>query len=234
MIKKFTDEDYNIKKSNDLLKFECENCGCEFEKQKRFLKSYLKLKESGKKVTLGSIRFCSKNCENIKKTRDSTIETKCKNCETTILVKNHTLRKSKSGNSFCSKSCSAKYNNRNKKFGIRRSKLEKFIESKLIENYDFEILFNDKNLIGSELDIYIPSLKLAFEINGIFHYEPIFGQDKLNSTIINDGQKFIKCFENEISLYVIDTSGSKRFEESRDKKYIDIIFEKINEKLKLI
>lgn len=234
MIKKFTEEDYKNKKSKDFLKFECENCGCEFEKQKRFLKSYLNLKESGRKVTLGSIRFCSKKCENIKKSKDSTIETKCKNCEIEIVVKNHMVRKSKSGNSFCSKSCSAKYNNKNKKFGIRRSKLEEFIESKLLENYDFEILFNDKNSIGSELDIYIPSLKLAFEINGIFHYEPIYGQDKLNKTIMNDGQKFIKCFENNISLFTIDTSESKRFKKSRDEKYVDMIFEKISERIKNI
>jgi len=42
---------------------------------------------------------------------------------------------------------------------------------------DLVIHFNKKDAINSELDIYIPSLKLAFELNGIFHYEPIFGKE---------------------------------------------------------
>ena len=77
--------------------------------------------------------------------------------------------------------------------------------------------------MNSELDIYIPSLKLAFELNGIFHYEPIYGEDKLNKVKNNDGRKYQACFENKIELCIIDVSGSKNFKPERDKKYLDII-----------
>jgi hypothetical protein len=223
MIKKFTNEEYDNTKSTGLLTFECEQCGSDFKRQKRFLKSYLKLKELGGKLTLGSIRFCSKSCENLKKISESSVKSKCKNCEIDIITKKHLVNKSKSGNSFCSRSCSASYNNKNKIFGTRRSKLEKWIEENLLEKYNFEILFNDKSVIGSELDIYIPSLKLAFEINGIFHYEPIYGIDKLGSIVRNDKGKFESCIENGISLCIINTSDSKKFKPERDRKYLDII-----------
>ena len=113
----------------------------------------------------------------------------CKNCNIEI-VKHLSDIKSKSGNSFCSRSCSATYNNKNKKFGTRRSKLENWIENELKKKYDFKIIFNGKEAVNSELDIYIPSLKLAFELNGIFHYEPIYGEDKLNKVKNNDGRKY--------------------------------------------
>ena len=127
------------------------------------------------------------------------------------------MKKSKSGNLFCSKSCSTKYNNENKKSGSRRSKLEMWIEEQLKNKYEFEIIFNGKDTINSELDIYIPSLKLAFELNGIFHYEPIYGDEKLKTIKNNDNKKFQACLERKIELCVIDTT------KKNDKKYLEII-----------
>ena len=134
------------------------------------------------------------------------------------------MKKSKSGNSFCSLSCAAKYNNTHKTNGNRRSKLEKYLEEKLIQLYpNIEILFNNKEAINSELDVYFPSLKLAFELNGIFHYEPIYGSEKLNRIQNNDNRKFQACLENEIELCIIDSSQQKRFNESTSEKYLKII-----------
>ena len=101
--------------------------------------------------------------------------------------------------------------------------MEIWIEENLKNKYNFEILFNNKEIIGSELDIYIPHFKLAFELNGIFHYEPIFGNKKLEQTINNDNRKFQACLEKGIEFCIIDTSGSKKFKPERDKKYLDII-----------
>jgi hypothetical protein len=150
---------------------------------------------------------------------------KCVECKTEFTIK---FRKDK----FCSRSCAAKYNNANKIHGYRRSKLEIFAEQKLIEKFPtLEIHFNRKDAINSELDIYIPQLKLAFELNGIFHYEPIFGEQKLNSTKNNDKRKFQACLEKNIELCIIDTSTQKYFKESTSKIYLDIILKIIDNKL---
>ena len=84
-------------------------------------------------------------------------------------------KRRKSTNFFCSSSCAATYNNKHKKYGIRCSKFEIAVQSLLREEFPELIFdFNQKNAVGSELDIFCPTLKLAFEINGIFHYKPIF------------------------------------------------------------
>lgn len=231
MIKKFTNDEYLLAKSSDYLLFECEYCCSEFKKQKRFLKSYIKQKLNNPKARIGSIRYCSKKCE-YEKRKSYIIEKECNFCGVLIFTKNHLIKKSKSGNMFCSSSCSAKYNNTHKSKGYRRSKMEIWIEDELKKKYNFQIVFNGKETINSELDIYIPSLKLAFELNGIFHYEPIYGVDKLNSIRNNDDRKFQACLEDKIELCILDVSGSKKFKPERDRKYLEIIEEIIESKLK--
>ena len=99
-----------------------------------------------------------------------------------------------------------------------------WLEEQLTKLYPvLEINFNKTNIINSELDIYIPSLKLAFELNGIFHYEPIYGKEKLDKTKNNDDRKFQICSKLGISLCVIDTHNVKYLKKERDKKFLDII-----------
>jgi hypothetical protein len=103
------------------------------------------------------------------------------------------------------------------------------LEAQLTTLYPtLDILYSDKTTINSELDIYIPSLRLAFELNGIFHYEPIYGEDKLTQITNNDNRKFQACLEQAIQLCIIDTSGQKYFKESTSQKYLDIITTIIN------
>ena len=91
--------------------------------------------------------------------------------------------------------------------------------------------FNQKKAINSELDIYIPSLNIAFELNGIFHYEPIYGTNKLRQIQENDISKSKACHEAKIDLCIIDTSTQKYFKESTSQKYLDIINNIIKERL---
>lgn len=176
-----------------------------------------------------SFFFCSLKCSGKHKTKKITVY--CQKCNKFF---NKDLSQIKqSNNNFCSRSCSAIYNNGHKKRGTRRSKLEVFLESNLKRLYpDLEIHFNRKDAINSELDIYIPSLNLAFELNGIFHYEPIYGKDKLQLIQNNDQRKFQACLENNIELCIIDSSQLKYFKPSNAQKYLNIVVDIINAKIK--
>ena len=151
----------------------------------------------------------------------------CKQCGKIFNKSQKEIKKSK--NNFCSKSCSAKYNNSRRKNGQRYSKLEIWLSEKLWEKYPrLEIKYNKTDAINSELDIYIPSLSLAFELNGIFHYEPIYGKDKLIRTQKMDKKKLLKCTENNIKLYQINTSGQKKFTKESSMIFLNFIEDKID------
>lgn len=174
--------------------------------------------------------YCSTECKN----KGIIIHCECDECHKAItqlpsvykLYKNH----------FCSSSCGAKYRNRMGTLGAKtfkldvpgknRSKAEIWLEEKILLLYpNLEIHFNRRDTINSELDIYIPSLKLAFELNGTFHYEPIWGTDKLSSIQNNDKRKYQACLERGIELCIIDASDqhTKYFKEAKSQKYLDII-----------
>jgi transposase-like protein len=154
----------------------------------------------------------------------------CKNCDKGFEKKSCEIKKTK--NHFCCQSCAATYTNTHKTKGTRRSKLELWLEEQLTAIYPtLPIMYSDKTTINSELDIYIPSLSLAFELNGLFHYEPIFGEDKLNQIQNNDGRKFQACLEHNIELCIIDTSQHKYVKPSTSQKYLDVITKLVNYKL---
>lgn len=142
------------------------------------------------------------------------------------------VRKSKSKLIFCNLSCSASYNNTHKKAGSVRSKLEIWMENNLQSRYpNLVIKYNEKSAIQSELDIYIPSLQIAFELNGIFHYQPIFGEGRLAAIQNMDGVKKIACEKAGIKLLSIDISEQKRFTPSSSLKYLDIVVNHIEASL---
>lgn len=169
--------------------------------------------------------FCSNKCRF--KAQETVRENiKCVTCNKQFV--DILIRKRK----FCSKSCATLYNNTHKKHGSRRSKLEIWIEKSLTSMYpNLEIHFNRKDAINSELDIYIPSLKLAFELNGIYHYEPIHGDKLLDKIKNNDNRKFQACLEHNIELCIIDTSNQVYFKEQSSNKYLNIIKGIVDNKL---
>ena len=218
----YTKFEFKSAKSLDKLPCKCYNCNNIFYVTKKYIGNVLR-KNHVKKA-----KFCSKKCTNYRKNKQTV---NCTNCNKAFQKLPSQIKKSKSGNHFCSKSCAVSYNNKHKTTGTGRSKLEKCLEQQLTNLYpNLEIHFNRKDTINSELDIYIPSLKLAFDLNGIFHYEPIYGNDKLQKIQENDSNKFQKCQENNISLCVIDTSSQKYFKEKSSKKYLNIITTIINNK----
>ena len=80
--------------------------------------------------------------------------------------------------------------------GIKRasqegSKLEKYIRDKLTkENYVIE--YHKKGIVPNdnlEVDIYLPELGTAIEIDGPSHFLPIWGDEALRKTIKSDNEK---------------------------------------------
>jgi hypothetical protein len=197
----------------------CEYCHKTFQRPAR---QYYKYKKNIKRKI-----FCSDECSYMY--RNTSKDVNCSQCGKTFKKIFSQFKRYK--HHFCSRSCSATYNNLHKTKGNRRSKLEIWLEEKLPSLYpNLQFKFNSKEEINSELDIYIPSLKLAFELNGIYHYEPIHGVDKFNQIQNNDNRKFQACIEKGIDLCIIDTSSLNYFKEQNANKYLDIITNIINKK----
>lgn len=119
----------------------------------------------------------------------------------------------KHGNWFCNKSCRMTYFNIHHHINKDCNRNFSFPENYLIDliqlNFpDLDIVQSDRLTLksGLELDIHIPSIKLAIEINGPVHYMPIYGSEKLALTQLKDNMKFTEAHLLGISLLVIDVS----------------------------
>lgn len=207
-------------KSRDEVPLKCGQCGETFYAEKHFVIASLGPKRNHK------FQFCGRECRQLHLTKS--VSCKCHQCGDEI-VRPPSWCKGK--HTFCSCSCSAIWNNNHKTWGTRRSRLEMWIERKLSESYpNLHIDYNKTDAINAELDIYIPSLKLAFELNGIFHYEPIYGAEKLATIQTNDGRKFQACVERGVELCIVDTHNVKYLKAERDQKFLGIICSIIQKK----
>ena len=218
MTPKYTNLQFIQAKPKDLLPLECERCSVIFLRPKSKIQKFI----NPNQFDIGE--YCSRKCQ------AKTTKVECLNCYAEFYKL--TCRLKRRPNHFCCQSCAASYNNRNKTFGTRRSKLEKFIEKQLSIIYpNLLIEYNKRGIIKYELDIFIPFLDLAFELNGIFHYKPIFGEDKFNKTQLVDNMKIKLCKKQFIKLYVIDTSSQIHMTIENSQKYLTIILKIINKNL---
>lgn len=102
-------------KSRDLVLLECEFCGKDFQRTKR------EVVQSMKPTSKNKIKYCSWACKSSAVSKE--VKTKCAFCEKPITKKLAEIKKTV--NTFCSRSCSCSYNNKNRKLASRENKLEK-------------------------------------------------------------------------------------------------------------
>lgn len=198
-----------------MLKLECSFCKVPLNRTKSQL-SVIKIKN------IQNI-FCGVSCRN--KFRVKKVSATCKQC-TKIFEKFPSQQRSIKNNDFCGSSCAATYNNRTRMIGKRTSKLERWLHDRLPEVFPgLKFLFNDKQTVEGELDIYIPSLKLAVELNGPTHYFPIYGQDVLDKTKANDAYKRQVCKKNGIKLVELDVSDLMSLKSYKFTKYVNDVFD---------
>lgn len=210
----YNEKDFVIAKTNILFPLECYVCNASFFRNKKLINRCIK----GAGGIL--LKYCSKKCQVSEQIKQEKVF--CLNCNIEFLKKKSQIKLSIKH--FCNPKCHLTFYNKNKTIGIRRSKLEKYIEEQLSIIYpELIIEYNKTKAIQSEIDIFIPSLRIAFELNGIFHYNPIYGVDKLMKIRVNDEIKSKACQKAKIDLYVIDTSKQKRVNPLTSQKYLDFI-----------
>lgn len=183
-------------KSRDLINLSCVVCDKPFTRAKNELQKSLKRKKG---------IYCSYSCVTYSRMSLAgfgSSDVVCKHCGKAFVKQNSDIKKSP--NNFCSKSCSATYKNKHKTTGYRRSKLEKYLEERIRQEFpDLEFETNCRSVIDYELDFYFPSLKLAVEVNGPIHYKPIYSQDKFERIQEIDREKVRMCEELGIQLVII-------------------------------
>lgn len=176
---------------------------------------------------LGKNTFCSYRCSGFfyntpkKKIRNSTKKLRpntlanvnCSNCGKTIQRDRYAREHHKFF--YCNRSCQAIYANktynRAGRFGRNRSKAEDELSALISTEFpNMGLVKNDRSTIvgGLELDLWLPSVKIAIELNGPCHYIPLFGTAELTRTMSKDEIKKQECQRLGIRLFIINIMGA--------------------------
>jgi hypothetical protein len=148
--------------------------------------------------------FCSHEC--YAKFQDKKLEVECLNCGIKFMKQLCEIKTRKKH--FCSELC-AKNLQKFKDWSCNRSKLEIAIEKHFKIIFPFMYIRYNKTDIGYELDIFVPCLELAIELNGPLHYKAIFGEEELLKRQKTDREKVVECRNRDIKLFVIDVSKDR-------------------------
>lgn len=106
------------------------------------------------------------------------------------------------------------------------SKIEKYIQEKFIKA-GYKVNIHRKNIGGEyEVDLYLEDLKIAIEIDGPQHFSPIFGEEKLQKTLLQDEIKnglLLGKGINVVRIKYDSTTGSDKYNREIWNKLVDIV-----------
>lgn len=190
----------------------CERCGKEFEGTSRFcsrscansrpqtaevrLKKSLALKGRGDGPSLDARQ---KAKDTWKKKRVDWI---CPQCGKHLLLAPADASKRK----YCSGTCRNLATNASKNGAV--SKAERILCS-ILEKSGYQVDTNRRDILqGLEIDIYIPALNVGIEYNGIYHLQPIHGQEMLDRIQKKDAIKKELADQLGLKLIVIEDTES--------------------------
>lgn len=120
--------------------------------------------------------------------------------------------------SFCCPQCYYNYPDKIERLACHRSKVEDYLLSILTKDFpQLGIIPNDIGIIGNglEIDLAIPSLKIAIEINGPTHYTDIYGQENLIKTQARDKRKVDSLVNLGYQLFIINISNYKNSRQAK-------------------
>lgn len=114
---------------------------------------------------------------------------------------------------------------------IAECQAEKYLSHVYPEEW---IEFNDRNVLGMELDIVFVNRKLAVELNGGVHYRSIGadGDEKLRKQQERDEEKRRLCEEAGYSLIVVDTRPLDHYNPKKAETVFGRMSDTIDEELK--
>lgn len=116
------------------------------------------------------------------------------------------------------------------KSGRDGSKIEKFIVEELT-NLGYNVLAHKKGLIPNtnlEPDLVLPDIPLIIELDGPTHFEPIFGQDRLDKTIASDAEKNALFLQNGFCVLRVKYV-SKTISQYKKRKMLESLIKVIEE-----
>lgn len=140
-------------------------------------------------------------------------EISCGFCSKNFLKWARDIKKpTKTGKNFCSRSCRTKYvhANCNPTQNVKQSVPQQMLFNLLKEKYPTAtILYNDRTVLKSslELDIVLPDIKLAIEVNGPTHYFPIYGEEKFDAVINRDSIKLSEAQAIGYEVLILNVSA---------------------------
>jgi hypothetical protein len=177
-------------------------------------------------------RFCSISCrtkfwKNIRNPVEKVLGLTCSLCNSDLPArsKNH-VGKNKNNLFFCNKNCYMEYVSIFKpkwlggaRKATRRSKIELEVEEFLKSNLkEISIEFNNRTkLNGLEIDIFLPDFSFGIELDGIFHFQPILGEEIFSKTQERHIRKVNLCDLLGLEIIYLDITKVTRKKDERIK-----------------